>query len=447
MHTPDLLIAPEPRAWGETLHRTGPDDRARAFRAQLGIPDGPVVLTGHQAELWHPGILAKYLAADAAARASGASPARLVVDQDENDPLRIRCPIRGAHGILATSEVVLGASPDPTGPTGRRRPARPDDTGDDPEFASNAVRDGVAAIRDALRAHEHAPTLAAQVAGAVADLLRPLATPAPTVFATTIASTDLFADLVDRIRTDPRACANAYNAAVAHDDTLRPLATADRLELPLWHLDDTTRRPVFADDLADIDPADLAPRALLMTGVMRLAGCDLFVHGTGAGGTDAQHGYEAAADKWLEAWLGEKPRGRVVVATATLTLDLPGADAPTEDDVADAKARAHKARHDPSLVGDDKAAAAKASLIDAIDAKKAAGEKPGPLFAEMQSLLADYRARHEAEFAELDRAAEDLERRLSESDVRTERTWPFPLHPADRLRSMKAEIDRVFGAG
>ena len=37
---------------------------ARAFREQLGLPtDRPIVMSGHQAQIWHPGILSKYLAA------------------------------------------------------------------------------------------------------------------------------------------------------------------------------------------------------------------------------------------------------------------------------------------------------------------------------------------------------------------------------------------------
>ena len=41
--------------------------RPKVLREQLGLPvHGPVIMTGHQAEFWHPGILAKYLACDAA---------------------------------------------------------------------------------------------------------------------------------------------------------------------------------------------------------------------------------------------------------------------------------------------------------------------------------------------------------------------------------------------
>jgi hypothetical protein len=77
-----LTIRPPAPEWAALLKH---NDSAQAtrFRRELGLPTGkPLIMTGHQAEFWHTGILAKYLAADAAAGALGADVAWLVVDQD-----------------------------------------------------------------------------------------------------------------------------------------------------------------------------------------------------------------------------------------------------------------------------------------------------------------------------------------------------------------------------
>ncbi|MEO1237327.1 MAG: hypothetical protein AAFX76_11120, partial [Planctomycetota bacterium] len=52
------------------------------------------IWTGHQVFLWHPGILTKYLAADAVSRRAGVAFGNVVVDQDVYDPLSVTLPRR-----------------------------------------------------------------------------------------------------------------------------------------------------------------------------------------------------------------------------------------------------------------------------------------------------------------------------------------------------------------
>src|SRR5690606_23987135 len=104
---PDLLVDPPATEWAATLLRRD-HPRLRAFRRQLGLPaDRPIVMTGHQPALWHCGVLAKFLAADAAARALGAAPATLLVDQDVGDPAAVRRPERGPDGRWTRREESL----------------------------------------------------------------------------------------------------------------------------------------------------------------------------------------------------------------------------------------------------------------------------------------------------------------------------------------------------
>lgn len=425
-----LTIAPHAADWSLDHNPTA---EASRFREQLGLPtDRPIVMSGHQATFWHPGILAKLMAADALARRDDAHAAWLVVDQDDTDPLEIRCPVLG-DDALDVASVQLG---DGAGPTGWREAAR-DIVAPDLSYASPGVAQGMRALCDAMRSHEDSSSLAAQVTKATADLLSPLDLKPSFIHARSLTGTDAFQELVSRMLDDPKACARAYNDAIsAHPDAgMRPLRIDDRVELPLWVIREGQRSPAFADDVEGA-----VPRALMMTGIVRLVGCDLFIHGTGGGGED---GYESAGAAWLLAWLDEPHLAPVTVASATMRLSLPGGPAPSESEVADAKARAHKARHDPAIIGDDETAREKQEIVEQIAIAKKAGENPAALFQRMQSLLEDYRATHAGEFERLDEQATLLERRAGEAEIREDRTWSFPLH--DTLDELKDAIGHEFG--
>src|SRR6185295_16354495 len=113
----------------------------------------------------------------------------------------------------------------------------------------------------------------------------------------------VFSELLDRMRADRAACTLAYNRAVARHPSahVRPLIEEPgRTELPLWRMPDQQGRPrlpVFASDLPGLDPSRLAPRALLMTALVRLEACYLFIHGTGGGQ------YDRITEAWLSGWL------------------------------------------------------------------------------------------------------------------------------------------------
>ncbi|MEE2972696.1 MAG: hypothetical protein VX672_06190, partial [Planctomycetota bacterium] len=99
----ETTLQPEPVEWRFLLERPGPTalaDERLATRDLLGLPvDGRVIATGHQAEIWHPGILAKDLAAAAVARtleATGvpAIPLHFIADHDANDGGLLAYPTR-----------------------------------------------------------------------------------------------------------------------------------------------------------------------------------------------------------------------------------------------------------------------------------------------------------------------------------------------------------------
>ncbi|MGD9690241.1 MAG: hypothetical protein AB7K52_11365 [Phycisphaerales bacterium] len=469
MHEPEILIAPASDLWRTALQRPAPDAQARRFREQLGLPtDRPIILSGHQPTIWHAGILAKWFAIAHAARSLGAAAAWIVVDQDPDDfsPLRVPVRVPASSGtpsieprtwLLAGDEI--GAMVRAGRPAGaiepvsiRAVPSPADLAGAGAAFALESIEPSLRRLRAALEdARLHSTTAAEQLARAIAACTAHLAPPPHLLFATRLARTDLFRSLVDRMRTDPRACVSAYNAAVQrlHGAGIVPLAEQPaKWELPLWHLPgpgapDRSRRRVWSDALASVPAAELAPRALLLTGLLRFAGCELFVHGTGGGGADGSSGYDAITTHWLHAWLGAP---LAPTATVTATLPLPLAEQATRlttpGDVHAAKWHAHRMRHDPAMVGDAGAAAEKARWLEAIRTTRDRRERASA-FAQMHAGLRTARERAAAQLARAEAHAADTERRARESAVLTDRTWPFVLHDDAALRHLS---NRVAGA-
>lgn len=493
--TPRLVFSPAAERWGGLLGARWEETSAASvsenafspmrFRAQLGLPiDRPIVMSGHQAAIWHPGILAKYFAASALCRAIDAAPVWLVVDQDVNNWRSLRLPVRAAEsdGGRLTSHVWEWAQvPDSDAPTGRMPAVRaiaPLPVGVTP--AAGSVLPGLRAIHGALSeiASSSVPThssVASQLGAAVTELAKPYVPgPSPMVImATSLARTDFMRALVERMIDDPAAAVLAYNRAVAAnaDAGVAPLAIdrdAEEYELPLWRLrpQDSTRATsarerVFSSALADIPLDELAPRALLMTAMLRMAGCDLFIHGTGGGATADDHdstpsrthdighivaggGYDRITEAWIAEWLGVS-MAPAVMATATLTLDI-DTPAVTDAEAYHAAWLAHHARHDPALLGDSAAAARKQELLAVIGAAKDAGDRraAADAFAELQRLLRAAREAGHGVIVDLDRRAEEARQATHDADVVFDRTWPFPLYADAQLAALSDEIARAF---
>ena len=81
----------------------------------------------------------------------------------------------------------------------------------------------------------------------------------------------------------------------------------DYVEVPLWRIrDDGRRMRAYDSDVErwlDDPPGAprLMPRALMLTALVRLAMCDLFVHGTGGAA------YDTVMEAWISSWLGVTP--------------------------------------------------------------------------------------------------------------------------------------------
>ncbi|MDX2146417.1 MAG: hypothetical protein SFZ23_02755 [Planctomycetota bacterium] len=470
-------------------------------------------MSGHQAEIWHPGVLAKYFVVATLTQqleASGWSVHSqwLVVDQDAGDPespggpdslafleqvseakaSRLRRARVGLTPVSSASQaqqssVAKGAGASRGGgganlteiATGCREPVVPEQ--DWPNAASPEASVRLSRILSSLRECSSEASLARQfgrVACSLAAELIPSSRVDP-VYATDLARLPSFRRFIACMIQDSRACVEAYNAAVLANPEakLRPLRVQEQhIELPLWRLRwGQPRERVFSSDadvraLASGERAQtedevhasaglLAPRALAMTAHARGELCDLFVHGLGGGV------YDQVMEQWIASWQAASPSAwtptrradgglaPAVVASATLHLTMPPStsdvetEIPSERDVAIAKWRAHRLRHDPALAGDLAAEAAKREIVERLRTSKALREPRSvraELFRQMHAQLAEYRERTSMQIARADRHAEATTKAALDRDVLFDRTWPFPLYPQEKLVALRDEL-------
>jgi hypothetical protein len=441
-----VLIEPEPATWrGLVASGPKPCSESQEFRSQMGLPSGtPLIVTGHQATVWHAGILAKYFAAEAVARGVGGEVGWLVVDQDAQDFGGVDIPVSDGAGLLRRQTIRLAPPPLQDAATASCPAFEPNPSPAAPGTGvAPSIGPGIEAITQALRSHREQPNAARQVAMAVADLVGALVPRRPMVYATDMARTSLMARLVHRMLESPLAMAEAYNAAVAAHPEARMAALrvdGQRAELPLWKLTATgPRMRVWSDEVDIVRLQALAPRALLMTGMMRLAGCELFIHGRGGGI------YDTITEQWFSSWLGVTLAPTVVVS-ADLRLPLGFVDVSAKA-VAEAKWRAHRAMHDPGVVGALDAATEKNGWLARIGDARSTGGDSDALYREMHRALERFRGRYAGPLRDLREAAARAERAHANAAIAGDRTWAFPLHERPAIESLRDRIFEAFDTG
>lgn len=419
--------------------RCSTDPLALQTRRDLGLPvDRAVMLSGHQAGLWHAGILAKADALAAGAAKLGAARAWLVVDQDHNEFATLRVPVRPAGGALAeagwtiapraVAERVGADVPTALVPAFAPEPV-PEAVARD--AAGPGTRAGLERVTAALRRHAGAASAAAQLAGAALELAG--YAEMTRVYATKLAASAGFQFLLARLRADPAGAAGAYNAAVAaHPEAgLAPLSVTPGgpIEVPLWIIRPGSGRRArcFAADLETVRAGELAPRALMQTAFCRMFLCDLFIHGTGGAGLDGQGGYDAVTAGWTRGWLGRE-LAPVATVTATLRLPLSERAAVSEAQVRRAAWLAHRAGHDPALVAEAGAGLMKQTLGRlAADRRRPHADRER-LFARLRELLSEVEQFNAGRIERFRLGAEELRRQHAEDRLPADRTWPFPWH-------------------
>ncbi len=457
-----LKLEPPAGGWRAAL-RDGRDTPRRAAVAELihrhadAMGTGrlntrqPLTATGHQAWLWHPGILAKDIMASELARGGGAW-LHLVVDQDVHEALTLDLPSRAGERLEVRTLRLAPMRPDV--PTGMQPPA---EAGDVLAVLRGSGDPRLATLIEAWTDLPHVRTLAEQIAVVTVRLMRAWTGDVTLLMVSQLAGLPVFEELVAAMLEDARSCVTHYNAAVrANPQAGVGLLAVERqrVELPLWVLEwERPRRRVFAD-LADAQavlttedgrPVDragqtLAPRALLLTALMRDGLCDLFIHG--AGGC----AYDRVTEAWLSDWLGVRLAPKALV-TATMTLDF-DREAATERDLAQAKWVAHHLPFNLDRFLDDPGPRRqREAALREIEALPRRSEARRHAFERMRAMQRDLARRHERILDEAQRTVRLTARRLSERALMNDRAWAFPLHPPAALAELRGRIAEGFARG
>ncbi len=410
-------------------------------RRELGLPvDRPIIATGHQPLLWHPGILAKYMARTVAAQQCGFAQANLIVDQDVGEFTTFDAPVRVATGSLGVIRVKLAAT-QPGVPVGLHPPFEPKLPPDDTLFALESVRSGVKKIAEAIRARSDAPNAAMQVSCALTDLMRRWVEPTPDVTASALGRTGLACALMQHIVKEPMRCAEAYNRAVAAvPDAEIPLLAihSDDIETPIWKIGPGQVR--IRATVSDIEralnegassPDRFLPRALFMTALARLGMCDLFIHGTGG------EVYDKAMEMWIRDWLGVDV-APIAVVTADLRLPLLN-DGPPPN----VERLIHAARHlwhDPKRDSSAALSAEKRAMLEEIERLPRNSSERRQAYYSMHKRLEAAREQRLHEIDSVDERIADASRRMADATIAARRDWAFPLYPDAMIDELSAVI-------
>ena len=331
---------------------------ARAFVGHAG--DEPLIATGHQSELHHPGVWIKIGVIAATAEAAGGAAVHIAVDTDSPKHLKLAWP--GFSAPLTDDPRLHSAAW-----SGLLDPPTPEHVNSLIKAAGSARARGlVSPLLEEFLSSCRAYLLDQRDAVAPLDLPGMLANAQHALdwelglrytelMLSGMLASEPWLTFVYGIAANAERFAAAYNAALAehrretgNSDPERPMPDlandTSRIELPFW-LDDQRHgrraRATFSRSARGVElysPADgdafafnadaeaaplllrdwlrrhdlrIAPRALSLTVFLRLLVCDLFVHGIGGG-----H-YDRVTDRLIRDYFGIEPPG-FAVATATL---------------------------------------------------------------------------------------------------------------------------------
>jgi hypothetical protein len=448
--------------------------RYTSVYAEVSPPSvGPIVLSGHQPELFHPGVWFKNFALDTLAKATGGVGVHLIIDSDLCRSANILAPV----GSLTTP---------------RREPIAYDQRTAAIPYEQRRLVDPVVFQSFPTRVREAvAPFVADPLVGDLwkhatavgCDCLAPLlSTPRHKLEHgwgsqtlelpfSEVADSEGFRRLVAEMLLRAEQTAAAYNAALADyrlahgvKNAAQPLPDLHRkdgwVEAPLWVWSDAapTRRAIYSRPIGNTirltdregwevtlpDDADsvvqalgelrkrgvkVRSRALVTTLYGRLVLADLFLHGIGGAK------YDQVTDRFAERLLGVRPPEH---ATMTATLRLPiEHDAPTEANRQELLQTLRDLEYHPErFAPDSEAAAEKQRWVETPKTPGNAAERHAAITAAnrtMAALLADRRREVEEQLAS---TAENLRA----ASVLDNREHAFCLFPAENVRERLSKL-------
>lgn len=417
----------------------------------------PIIATGHQPTLWHPGILAKYLAADVFAKHVSGSTLNVVVEHNPVQPTGIDLPIQHGQALQVTRLNLDDRSAANTTPPNRLAALDVKDVAGplvkqaDALGVAGQMSEGLHRLAQAYQSagpHKH---LAAQTSAVLDELMRPTLYQPMQTLPTSALVTPRF---VDRLLQDPLGCASSYNrAAQAYPEAgIRPLYVGrDVVEAPLWAQSDGVCTPVFIDlgdnrkpllftqgqtlDLTGDDALQyLRPRAVTLSAIMRSELCDLFIHGIGGGV------YDQVTEQWWHDWANEDLAPMAVVsADDYLPFDVPMA---THDEHAKAQWYAHHLPHNVDRYTEAKTETEAALISEKRDLLQHMNDdrmnrRRAMAFARLHSINDELVALHRDALAIAKQQAKDASHGVTNRHIASRRDWCFALCDADQIDVLK----------
>ena len=443
----------------------------REMREWLGHPDGQLlVATGHQTELYHPGVWVKVALINAAAEKLDASAVHFAVDTDQPKHLAVRWP---GFTLPVTDDPAVNAA-DWSGQLAPPTPAHVDqiDAALQTAAAGWPFQPLLPAVLASLRrqAIDGRP-LSAVLTNAQHELDWDLGLRHRVLLASPLMTSGPYLTFVHHVLARADRFAADYNAALADYRVGAGIASATRpmpdlrstdvaVEAPFWFDDLSTgtrgRAEVVrhatgwavaaGDDLFPLDVAAdgpvaaealgrwladrhlrLAPRALTLTTFLRLLVVDQFVHGIGGGR------YDQVTDRLLASHFGVHPP-RFAVTTATLIF--PAAVGRQRVCVPCVVQEGHQLRH--RLLGDRKG-----QIVAAIDALPRRSLQRAMAFQNLHGALSAAAVDHPALREWSDRLAAT---RAAERDeqVLFDRELFYAVQTRDRLADVIARYRQQF---
>jgi hypothetical protein len=455
--------------------------QAAAYVAELGLAlprswpgAGPLIGTGHQPFLFHPGIWTKHLLI--ARLGVHCAALSMAVDCDTAEDVGADVPAL-AGGLRIARETLLRAEPDAP----YEALAAPDAP------AWRAFLDRVDARLQTLPhhgVHEIFSTFSARTADLTAPDLgsfftlarrlhegsRPYAElpvsqltkmPEFRLFVSHILrQAERFAEIYNRNLDDYRRRYNVRTAAQPFPNLSRD---GPRIELPFWIIRGGRRRPLFAERGADrvtvcagpeavtvvpvrgepvgLDEIEIRPKALALTAFKRVCVVDLFVHGVGGAR------YDRVTDAVLREFFQLDPPA---YAVATSTLHLPLSEFDPSEERALLQRRLLAVRHNPERVlpaldpGQRRLIEEKWGLIRRLDdptlgrgERRAATRRIREINEQLAGGLMVERASVEQRLAELAEVG-------GASAAATHRGYPFCFFPP---AAVDALVDRIWDNG
>jgi hypothetical protein len=291
-----------------------------SLRTRLNLPDVPIIVTGHQPELYHPGVWVKNFATAKAAKSCGGFALNLVAD---HDTLKSRA-ISVVHQDADPNRVSLESVPfDQPGPEMPWELATVNDDAKWTEFANRVCQVAKTWNFTPMLLQREWPkprgTWGAHLTAMRRTVEQGLGLNIRDEAVSVLSRTPEFVEFVQEVHRDLPWFREVYNQAiqayrVRHKlrSNTHPAPQLSENESPFWAVTSTGR----AVSTTDTPLSAFRPRALTLTLFARLMLGDLFVHGLGGAK------YDEVTDDVMRHWLGiDPPRYAVLSATALLPFD------------------------------------------------------------------------------------------------------------------------------